>query len=223
MKYGIIVAALVASTWLNQTLQADFIIDRYTVAPALLQFGPGTTTRTTVNGSIFGGSRDESLTVRNQGGSEFFGILGFGVNGLSVDQAAFDEIYGAINYDSFSAIDFTQGGQYRLRLKYASSGSVVDMNNVVSITVTSGANSATVATSVPGSGSLPGVKFLDFNQFAGVDFTQVDSVKFGFDLAGYQGQDFGLASLMVTAIPEPSVAWLTLMTVAGLSMRRRRA
>ena len=57
---------------------AEIVVDNYTAGSTIAQFGPGTFNQTTVSGSILGGSRDDSLTVRNLGGNEFFGNSGWG-------------------------------------------------------------------------------------------------------------------------------------------------
>lgn len=219
MKYWILVAVLATTAGWNPGLQADIVIDNFSNGAILAQIGAGTINRTTAGGGIYGGNRDESLTVTIQGGNEVFGILGFGSGGLSVGQSINDEIFGSLTYNDFSSIDFTDGGVYRFRLDFSSSDSPFDLNDVMSITVTSGASSSTVMVDVPGNAALPGPTFVLFNDFSGVDFTQVDSIELGFDLAGFPGNDFGINGF-VAAIPEPSFIGLALMVIGGCLWRR---
>ncbi len=221
MKVTIRVAVFAVLVWQTGILQADFVIDRLTAGSALFQFGAGTSTRSTVDAGILGGRRDESLTVRNQGGSEFFGVLGYNSNGMSVGQSVSDEIYGSLTWDNFSSIDFSAGGNDRFRLTFSSSDQNTDLADVVTVTVTSGASSASVSTAIPANAGLPRATLLDFSNFTGVDFTQVDSVTLAFDMAGFPGNDFGIRYFGVTAIPEPSAAWLGLLSISGWLMRRR--
>ncbi len=222
MKKWILVAVFATIVWQAGNLRGDFVIDRFTAGSPLVQVGIGTLNRTTVDGGILGGERDESLTVRDQGGSELLGVLGYGPGRLVVGQSISDEIFGSLTYNNFSSIDFTAGGNQWLRLVFSSSDLAnTEMTDVVTVTVISGASSASVVTSVPANSGLPYATLIDFNDFAGVDFTQVDSVELAFDMAGFAGNDFGIHYFGVTAIPEPSLAWLGLMSAGAWMLRRR--
>lgn len=222
MKRWMLVAVFATIVWQTGDLCGDIVIDRFTAGSPMVQFGAGTVSRTTVNGGILGGERDESLTVRDQGGAEVLGFLSYGPGRLAVGQSIADEIYGSLTYNNFSDIDFTAGGSQWLRLTFSSSDLAnAEMTDVVTVTVVSGASSASVVTSVPANSGLPYSTLIDFNDFAGVDFTQVDSVELAFDMAGFPGNDFGIQFFGVTSIPEPSLAWLGLMTAGAWMLRRR--
>lgn len=212
----------IAGFGLNKAAQADLVIDNYSNGSPLVQFGAGTITRTTIGGGIFGGERAESLTVRNLGGLGFFGIAGFGANGVSVGQSVQDQIYGSFSYSNFSPTDFTIDGFNRFRLRFSSSNSATPVPGVISITVTSGASTSTAYTIQPASTGLPNSSYVFFNQFSGVDFTNVDSVTFGFDFAGNPGRAFAMTGFALTAIPEPASFTVAIMLIGGTCFRRKR-
>ena len=91
----------VSSVFYAATVTADITIDRYTTGSTLAQIGAGTSNQTTVHTSILGGERDTTLTVADLGGSEFFGVVGFGGQ-LQLAQGNNDQIQGSLLYNNFS-------------------------------------------------------------------------------------------------------------------------
>ena len=221
MRKAVFVFAI-AVFGLNDSVRADLVIDNYQTGTPLVQLGAGTATRTTAGSGILGGQREESLTVRDLGGLGFFGIAGFGPGGVSVAQAVNDQITGSFTYDNFSSIDFTSNGYNRFRLHFSGSNSPTPVPGVISVTVTSGANSSTVFADLPPTSALPNSSYVFFSEFSGVDFANVDSVSFGFDFAGNPGRSFALQRFNLTAIPEPSLTGLAALLIGVVCLRRRR-
>lgn len=223
MKFTSIFAVLFAVLIVPAATQAEIVIDSYTAGTTLTQFGLGTASQTTIDGSILGGERDESITVTDQGGSEFFGILGF-TGDLDVAQGSLDQVIGSVLYDNFGTLDLTQGGMNdSFELGFLSSDIDASITDVISVTVTSGTSTATRFVSVPPSSVLPKDVFVKFASFTGVDLTAVDAVELGFDFSSQPGRDFELGSFSVThSIPEPATGFLALVGMLALIGRRRR-
>lgn len=206
----------------TESIHADLVLDNYTNGLPLVQIGAGTATGTTVGGTIFGGVRNESLTVRSLGGLGLFGVASFGSGGVSVGQTAQDQIFGSFTYSNFSSTDFTINGFDRFRLRFNSTNAPTSVPGVISVTVTSGANTSTAFASLPALASVPDSGYVFFSQFSGVDFTSVDSVSFGFDFAGNPGGTFTMSGFALTAIPEPSSIGMAALLVGGVCCFRRR-
>jgi hypothetical protein len=213
---GLVLGLLLAGA---QVAEADLVIDNFAAGSTLLQFGAGTTTGTTTGGVILGGERAESLTVRAGG---FFGIAGFGPGGVSVAQSVNDQIAGSFEYSNFSPIDFTANGFNKFRIRFQATSSSAPVTNALSVTVTSGASTSTAFFDLPGNSGLPAPTYVYFNQFSGVDFTNIDSVKLAFDFAGQPGHTFAISRFTLTAIPEPATGMLAVIGGCGIGLLRRR-
>lgn len=225
MKFTTIFATLIALVLIVPAVaNAEIIIDNYTAGTTLRQEGAGTTTQDTVDGSILGGQRRDSLTVTPQGNNdEFFGTVGF--NGaLDVAQGSQDRIFGSATYNSFGTIDFTEmGANDSFLLRFVSSDINAPLANVVSVTATSGINSSTQSVTVPANAGLPADILLSFSSFAGVDFTAIDSVSVNYDFAQNPGRDLEVGLFSATAsVPEPATGLLAGLVTLGLIGRRRR-
>jgi len=200
---------------------ADILIDDFNDGAALVQVGVGTSNFTTFGGML-GGERDESVTVTDQGGDEFLGALGFS-GFLQITQGADDEINGGLTYDNFSSFDLTDNGVLNsFELNFTGSDINSDLSGVISITAVSGANSSTQFITVPANSNLPQPGFLIFSDFAGVDFTQLDSISLNFDFASNAGRDLKIGSFSAVFIPEPSSLVLIGICMIGCLNRRRR-
>ena len=225
MRSLFLVAAVVVAVAIPIGLSADIMIDNYTAGTPLGQFGAGTANQTTVDVSILGGERDETITVTAQGGSEFFGVMGFG-GAMDVGQGSLDQIFGGVTYDDFGPLDFTEGGTNNsFELGLISSDINAELTDVISLTVASGLNSATHFISVPANSILPVTVYVDFSNFAGVNMTMVDSLSLNFDFAGHAGRDVevGLFSATANPVPEPGMGLLAgIGFLAFIGLRRRR-
>jgi hypothetical protein len=207
----------------STAVDADIFIDNYDAGTTLTQTFAGNNTKTTVDGGILGGSRDESITVRDLGGSEFFGALGF--NGdFTISQGDDDQSFGSLTYNDFAAFDITDGGSNdRFNIGFVNNEVDSVLTDVFSITAVSGANSFTETFSVPASSSLPSTVAIDFSSFTGVDFTQLDSVQLAFDFATVPGSGVSLSSFSASsAVPEPTSILVLGVMSTGLMLRRRR-
>ncbi len=222
MKIHILV--LLASAFVVNCASADIVIDEYDVGTTLTQAFAGTNTKTTADGGILGGFRDESITVRDLGASDFFGAMGFSGD-LTISQGSDDQSFGSLTYDDFAAFDLTGGGSNdRFNLGFVSNDVDAILTDVFSITATSGANSFTQLLSVPASSSLPSSVGVDFASFTGVDFTQLDSVELAFDFQTVPGSGVAISSFSATsAIPEPTALFVLGLVSTGLLIRRRRS
>ena len=221
----IVAAALFASISISPNVNAAITIDDYTAGNTLSQFGVGTKNSMTVDVSILGNQRMETLTVTAQAGNEFFGAMGF-TGEMDVAQGSSDQIIGGVSYSNFGTLDLTEGGINDVfELGFISSDIDAALTDVVSITVTSGASMATRQITVPANSSLPQDLLVSFSHFAGVDMTAVDSVSLDFDFTGNPGRDFelGLFSARSSAVPEPAallIMGLGLFAFIGLQRRR---
>ena len=199
----------------------DITIDEYTAGSTIARFTAGTSNQITLSGSILGGQRNDSLTLRDLSGDEFFGILGFNGN-AQIGQGTADRVYGSMLYNNFADIDLTAGStNYAFSLEVDGVDSALPLSNVFSITVNDGVNSSTVGFDLPGSVDVPAEVLIRFDQFAGVDFSSIDSISLAFDFLGAPGQDVSIAGFH--AVPEPSQATLLLIGVVAWMGRRRRA
>ena len=210
-----VVAVLFAST-----AHADILIDSFTDGNPLTVFGVGSSSSSTSASSILGGIRDESLTVRNLNGDEFFGAFGFDGE-WSVGQGSTDQIQGSLRYDNFGIVDLTEGGlNSQFAIDFLRSDSNEPIADVLSITAFSGGNSDSQFVTIP-SNNNSGVRLVDFSQFNGVDFTQLSAIELNVDFGpDSAGRDFEIGSF--EAIPEPSTAALLGLFGATTFLRRRR-
>ena len=214
--YAIVFAIAVLAT---STIQADVVIDTFADGNTIVRTTVGTTTQGTTASSILGGQRDDSLTLVDLGGNETLGSMGFGGN-LTITQGSLDQITGSVVYDNFVNFDMTEGGDNsNFAFDFVSSDASSPSPNVFSVTAVSGGTSATNFVTVPTNSNL-GIVTVDFADFAGVDFTQLDAVSLSYDFASDPGRDFSINSF--SAIPEP--AGLAVLGLSGLGMllRRRR-
>lgn len=204
-------------------LAADILIDPYTVGDTLVQVGSGFTGQTTNHFSVLGGSRDSRLQVPDLGGSELFGLVGFG-GGLQLAQGNNDQIQGSLLYDNFATIDFTEGGaNTNFALRIASTDMSAPINNAFWITVGSGGATSTVTFDIPANTDLADYVQIDFADFAGVDLATVDSVELGFDFAANPGAEVTISNFIATAgIPEPATVGFCLALGTLVAVRRRR-
>jgi len=199
--------------------KADILIDDFSAGSNLFQLNAGSTGQTTIDSSILGGSRVDSLTVSNTAGA-FFGAMGFG-NSLQLAQGANDQISGSLLYDNFGSIDITQGGtNFAFQLQLIASDSVAAMANIFSITLTSGVVSSTTSFGVPGNGSVPANILVNFSDFGFFDLTNVDSIQLNFNFATAPGNDLAIGSF--SAVPEPVSATSCLLVLTLIGLRRRR-
>lgn len=223
MKFTAITAIVFSLFLLPQTAHADIVIDDYTAGMTLTQMNVGTAMNTTMDASILGNNRDETVTVTDQGGGEFFGTIGFS-GALDVAQGSLDQINGSVGYSNFSDIDLTEGGLNDVfELRFLSSDINADLAGVVSVTATSGGSSATQFATVPANAGLPQSVYLNFGDFAGVNFNEIDSVSLNFDFANNPGRDIELGLFSATTlIPEPAGALFIGVCLAGWVQTRRR-
>lgn len=198
------------------------LIDDFTDAIVpLTQVGVGTETQTTLNLGTLGGERVDSVTVTNVP-SPFVGTIANNSGELVISQGADDQILGSVVYSGFSDLDLTAGGRDSFFLDFVSTDAI-PLNNVLSISVTSGGNSAESFVAVPTSSNLGLLPVVSFADFSGVDLTSVDAISLIFDFASAQGADFSLGSFEAgTAVPEPSSSGLCFLLVGGMFLRRRR-
>ena len=204
------------------TLKADIVIDDFSAGGFFQQASPGTNTQTVMDGSILGGTRSDTLTVPSQPGA-LFGLINYsGI--LALSQGSADEITGSLSYPSLSGLDLTGGGSNdAFGFAFISSDSPIPVGDVLSLNVTDDDSSANVTFAVPASADLPAETLLLFSEFAGIDFTNVQSVELSFDFTGHAGRDFTLDFFGATnAIPEPTTAGLAVLAALGLVVRRRR-
>ena len=206
-------------------LSAQIVIDDFNQSVSTLtQILPGTSTQTIADAGIFGGTRDDSLSVVPvASGNEFIGFLGFSNGNLTLSQGSEDEVFGALVYDDFTAVDLTSAGQNSVfSVDFISSDATTPLTNTLSISVTSGSSTATSFVQVPTVNNV-GEVTLNFSNFAGIDFTSVDSVELGFDFSSAPGRDIAINSFAVaSAVPEPSSAAIFCLVASGLLIRRRR-
>ena len=206
-------------------LSAQVVIDDFNQSGVTLsQVLVGTATQTVADAGILGGARDDSLSVVPvDSGNEFIGFLGFANGNLTLSQGAEDEVAGALVYDNLNGVDLTASGtNTQFLVDFFSSDAPTTLSNILSISVTSGSNTATSFIDVPSASNL-GDSTIDFANFAGVDFTSVDSIALEFDFASSPGRDFAINTFSVaSAVPEPSSAVVCCLVAAGMLVRRRR-
>ncbi|MFK7765670.1 MAG: PEP-CTERM sorting domain-containing protein [Mariniblastus sp.] len=200
---------------------ADILIDSFTDGNPLTKFGVGSASGSTTASSILGGQRDESLTVRNLGGDEFFGAFGFGGE-WSVGQGSNDQMFGELVYDDFTSFDLTDGGMNsRFSIGFQTSDTTDPIPDVLSVTAISGATSATQFLTIPSNTAAPAELLVDFSQFGGVNFTQLDSIRLDVDFGPSQaGRDFEISRF--SAVPEPATAGVVGLGGLFVLLRRRR-
>ena len=106
MKTFFAMALVIAFAFAGQARADEVVIDTFDAGLNLFNSATGTTaTQTTNSSTIFGGGRDESVTVP---GGDIFGLYSY--NGAwNVAQGATDEISGSLTYDNFTNFDLTQG------------------------------------------------------------------------------------------------------------------
>lgn len=222
MKFTPILTGLLAlALMMPGVASADITIDNYSAGSILAQFGAGTNSKQTNDGSILGGQRDETVTVVNPNG--FFGTIGFGSQ-MSIAQGTSDQINGSLTYNNFGTIDLTSGGNSRFSLNVLSSDLNQAIPGVLSITAATAGSTATQALTVPASSGLPQTIHANFSDFAGIDFSQVTSLSLNFDFQDAPGRDISVGSFSATsAVPEPgSLTLLAGLAMIGIARRRRR-
>jgi hypothetical protein len=224
-------AMLVATVMLaGDCLQADLVIDSFTAGSRLTLTAPGTVSRTTTNYGILGGVRDASLTLPDLGGLELFGSLAFG-RGLQMDQGPSDQIRGSLVYDNFSSVDLTDAGlNTNFAIRVSTSNSPLPVFGALQLSVQSGQtdasadpSSSTVTFDIPAGNEVPAWIIVNFSEFSGVDFTDVNSIQLDYDFQGYPGTVLSFNSFISTAgIPEPQVARWMWPGIGMLLVGRRR-
>ncbi len=213
-----VVCLLVFQT--SRPANAEFIIDNFSAGAVISQFSAGSTTQTTVDASILGGSRETTLNLPALGGAEFFGLVGFGP-GLQMAQGVSDQINGSFLYDDFGSIDLTEGGSnFGFELELLASDSVAPITNAFSIRITSGGASSIVTFDLPGNSDVPSNVRVNFAEFGGIDLANIDSIELLFDTASAPGTDLFIGGFSV--IPEPASGFMVLV-LTGLVYRRRRS
>lgn len=203
-------------------LQADIVIDTFDDGAPLVQVGAGTDTQISTGSGIYGTDRNESLTVRDLGGAESLASLTYGGE-FSIGMGSNDQAFGSLLWDGFSNVDFTEAGTNdRFALEVVSNDVDAILSNVMSIRATSGATTVTQGFDIAASSTLPSVVTVSFSDFAGVDFTQLDSVELLFDFQVHPGRDIEFSYFTATAVPEASHLMMLSFAVAGWCTRRRR-
>lgn len=219
MKFCFVLCSFALSMLVAPSARADIMIDNFALGATLLQFGAGSNGQTTSDASIYGGSRIETLNVRDLS-NEFLGVMGYG-GSLSITQGAQDQIYGSLAYTGAPANDLTQGGfNDRFAIHVIGGSSSTPLTDVFSITATEDGVSQEVFFTIPGNGNLAQTVYADFSAFTTIDFTQVDSVVLSYDFENAPGNNVTIGSFFAT-IPEPA-GLATILSASGLLMLRRR-
>jgi hypothetical protein len=179
------ITALCAGTLaFPQTANASILIDNFSAGQTLSQFGMGTNSQITFSNSVFGGERVDTVNVRDLGGDEFFGVLGFGGD-FSIGQGANDRIHGSLLYNNSKNFDMTEGGlNDHFVFTFSSNDLDSELAKVLQLAVTSNGTRQIVDITIPQSSSLPSAVQLGFSDFNMIDFTQVDSISLNFDFEG---------------------------------------
>jgi len=223
-----LIVSIIIPLGVTETASGSIVIDNFSAGNTLSQFGTGTNNQVTIDSSIFGGSRIDSLTVRDLGGDEFFGAIGFGGD-FSIGQGSDDQIFGSLNYVGFKDADLTEGGfNDQFAFTFVANDLDAPLANVFQILVTSNGVSQIVNIDVPPGSQLPDTVNVGFDQFSGIDFTQIDSIQLLFDFQSQPGRDFVLSSFSAIgggnsggAVPEHSSAIVLAIACGTLAMRRR--
>ena len=211
-------------------LNASILIDSFTAGNTLSQFGAGGNSQTTISRTILGNERRDSINVRQQNGDEFFGILGFGGE-LSVGQGANDTVFGSVSYSNFRRFDLTQAGANdHFVLNFQANDLDIGLSDVLRLVVHSNGQVREIDVDIPASSSLPSAVQVGFDEFARIDFSEVDEIELAFDFAKFAGRDFVISSFGVAgglgsdaAIPEPASAVFAIALGGLVAMRRRRS
>lgn len=205
----------------TSTATANITIDEYTAGSTIARFTAGTSNQFSFSGDILGGQRNDSLTLRDLGGDQFFGIMGFNGN-AQIAQGTLDQVFGSMVYSNFADIDLTDGHEnYAFRVSVTGVNSATPLSDVLSITVNDGINTSTVGFDLPGSPDVPTDVHVRFDLFAGIDFTSVDSIELAFDFQTAPGNTISIGGFY--AVPEPGQAAFLFVAATAWFGRRRRA
>ena len=213
-----LLAALFALFVFSSAANAQIVIDEFDVGNDLEVFGLGMDMDQTVDSSILGGTRDESLTVVQPAvGNAVLGTFGFDGD-FTIAQGSSDQIQGSLTY-SLAGADLTGGGSLDAFFLDITSSDGITISDVLQISV-GDSNGVNAIQSV----TLPAVAqpvLVGFSGFGALDFTSVDSLALEFDFANAPGGDFSIGSFQAVAIPEPGSLCLLSMTSLVLLRRRR--
>ena len=114
----------------------------------------------------------------------------------------------------FANLDLTEGGRNSLFSLHVTSADVETQFEVV-------ATDSNGSRSITKTGSAPGYHKFFFNDFTGLDFTDIQSLQL--NVTGDSAYDVGINRLAVIAIPETATTtFFTAVISSMLSMRRRR-
>ena len=181
---------------------------------------------TTISPEILGGQRIHTLNVPPVPNA-FSGLAAFNVGGdsnFSITQGSEDQLVTTLFYGSLGGIDLTDGGDLNsFELNFQSNDSdLLPIEDVLELTVVDSAG-AIVTQSItippnPAVDPLSQPTVVGFSEFAGANFTSVESLTLTFDFAADPGGDLELGSF--SAVPEPGS--LALLSMGSLILLRRR-
>ncbi len=209
------VLTMVCSTHVSQ---AGIVIDDFSFGETLIRTAAGESTQISMDGSILGGERTDSLTLNEDG----VGVIGFG-DAFSITQGAGNQVIASLVYDDFGTIDLTEGGLANVfSIAVGNLDSSDDLLDVLSVVVTStGGVTGEVGATIP---ALAGSTInIGFGEFSSVDFTQVESIELLLDFQNPDatGRDVTLLSF-TTSVPEPSGGVIFGLLMFGTAISRRR-
>lgn len=208
------VLTMVCSTHVSQ---AGIVIDDFSFGNALIRTTVGTSTQVSMDGSILGGERTDSVTLNSSG----LGVIQFG-DSFSTTQGASNQINVSLLYDDLGTIDLTEGGlANEFTIAVGTSDTPEDLADVLSLVVTGGGVTEEVGAIIPGADNS--TIRISFGEFSSVDLTQIDSIELLLDFQNPDttGRDVIFLSF-ATSVPEPSGGVIFGLLMFGTAISRRR-